>query len=440
MVQDVDGSIYGTTGGGGTNGNNGTIFRFSAGSSPVTLVSFSGTNGAYLGTSPSQLFKASDGNFYGTTASGGVPDGTNSYGTIFRWSPNGTFTTLISFTGTNLPYLGANPSRLIQGTDGNLYGTTHAGGSTNRFNYFGAGYNFGDGTVFRISTNGNFNTLFLFTGTNGAYPGRAPLGGLFQDADGSLYGTTEAGGTNDDGTVFKITTNGASVWSFSFANTNGADPQAALTQGADGNLYGVTTTYSLTKLGSPAGSTIFKITTNGALTTLAHLVGSSTVPNPVAALTLASDGNFYGTTLQGGTGIGTVFKMTPSGVVSTLYTFIGGGTSGMFPFAGLLQGSDNVFYGVASGGGAYTNGIIYQLSVALPPQFVCPVLGGSGGTLYLSWSAVSGRTYQLEYATDLTSANWTNLGGVTVATNGVINATDYQPPDQQRFYRAVESP
>jgi uncharacterized repeat protein (TIGR03803 family) len=414
-------SFYGATSGGGTNGNNGTIFRMPSDGSVVTLVSFSGSNGAYLGTSPSQLAKGNDGNFYGTTSSGGVNDGTNSYGTVFKMTPDGTFSTLLSVTGTNAPYLGANPGPLIQGSDGNFYGTTHSGGSTNHFNNFGNGYSYGYGTVFQMSTDGVFNTLFLFTGTNGAYLGRKPLGGLIQAADGNLYGTSEAGGTNgDNGTVFRITTNGILIWSFSFANTNGADPQAGLVQGTDGNLYGVTSTYATTKQGSPVGNTIFSITTNGTLTTLNHLAGSS-IPNPVAVLIQGNDGNFYGTTLQGGTGIGTVFKVIPSGAVSKLYSFTGATNSGKFPFGGLVQASNNTFYGTASSGGAYTNGIIYQLSIPLPPVLQAPTLMQPDGTYILTWSALAFQTYQLEYSTNLNSTNWINLGNTATATNGIMN-------------------
>jgi uncharacterized repeat protein (TIGR03803 family) len=309
FLQSTDGIFYGVTSSGGTNGNYGTIYRLTADGSFSTLVSFSGTNGAYLGTSPNQLVKGSDGNFYGTTSRGGINDGTNSYGTVFKMTPDGTLTTLVSFTGTNAPYLGAVPGRLIQGSDGNFYGTTHVGGSTNHPINFG-GYSYCYGTVFKISTNGAFNTLLLFSGTNGAYLGSKPLGGLLQGADGDLYGTTEEGGTNRaNGTVFRITTNGVLVWSFSFANTNGSDPQAGLVQGTDGKLYGVTSTYAATVQGSPLGSTIFKITTNGSLTTLKIFTDLS-IPNPVASLIQASDGNFYGTTLQGGSGIGTVFKVS----------------------------------------------------------------------------------------------------------------------------------
>src|ERR1039458_4449499 len=142
----------------------------------TTLFSFTGTSGAYPGANPyAGLVLGSDGNFYGTTFSGG----TNNDGTIFQLTPGGAFTSLLSFNGTN----GAAPyAALVPGTDGNFYGTTFTGGVSNW------------GTIFQITTNGTFTNLFSFTGTNNPYLGANPGAALVQAGDGSFYGTTDYGG------------------------------------------------------------------------------------------------------------------------------------------------------------------------------------------------------------------------------------------------------
>jgi len=127
-------------------------------------------------------------------------------------------TTLYSFAGTD----GEIPLRnLIQGADGNIYGTTESGGASS------------DGTVFKITPAGALTTLYAFSGADGA----DPYAGLVQGADGNFYGTTEYGGNADDGTVFKITPTGALTTLYAFSGTDGAIPYAVLVQDADGNFY-----------------------------------------------------------------------------------------------------------------------------------------------------------------------------------------------------------
>jgi len=171
------------------------------------------------------LVQGSDGNFYGTTYLGGVysSPGAGGAGTVFKISATGALTSLYSFTGTND---GANPSAgLVPGSDGNFYGTTSYGFTSNNA-----------GTVFKISPNGVLTTLHSFTG----YDGAQPHAGLVQGSDGNFYGTTYGGGMNGYGTVFQVTTNGVLADLVSFAGTNGAYPQAAPTLGSNGSLYGTT--------------------------------------------------------------------------------------------------------------------------------------------------------------------------------------------------------
>ena len=286
------------------------------------------------------LVQGSDGNFYGTTYCGGTQ---RLRGTVFKISTNGALTSLYSFTGGND---GANPAAgLVQGSDGNFYGTTYGGG-TNGNVWFGGG------TVFKISANGALTSLYSFTGGN---DGANPHAGLVQGSDGNFYGTTSGGGTNGAGTVFKISTNGA-LTSFVFLHRHAMmaqDPDAGLVQGSDGNFYGTTSVG-----GTNNSGTVFKISANGALTSLYSFTGSNDGAYPDAGLVQGSDGNFYGTTSSGGTndaqrnyGYGTVFKISPNGALTSLYSFTGG-NDGAYPQAGLVQGSDGNFYGTTQYGGA----------------------------------------------------------------------------------------
>jgi uncharacterized repeat protein (TIGR03803 family) len=185
MLQGTNGSFYGTTFQGGINGN-GIVYQLTTNGGFTVVYSFKGSNdgaNSYAG-----LIQGTDGNFYGTTFYGG----SNGFGAIFKLTPGGTFSSVHSFDGTN----GAYPQApLLQATDGSFYGTTQNGGPYT--NQFGTGY----GTVFRLASDGTFTSLFSFNGTNGGYP-RA---GLTQGTDGSLYGTTTYGGINDNGTVFRLT-------------------------------------------------------------------------------------------------------------------------------------------------------------------------------------------------------------------------------------------
>jgi uncharacterized repeat protein (TIGR03803 family) len=197
LVQGSDGSFYGTTAGGGTN-NAGTVFRISTNGVLTTLHSFTGGNDG--GNPNTGLVQGTDGNFYGTTWGGGMSytDICGGYGTVFKISPNGALTSLYSFTGSND---GANPwAGLVQGSDGYFYGTTE-------YNFWKGGMGLmtlpgGNGTVFKISTNGAFTSLYSFTGGN---DGGSPSAAMVQGRDGNFYGTTFQGGVSGAGTVFRLT-------------------------------------------------------------------------------------------------------------------------------------------------------------------------------------------------------------------------------------------
>lgn len=330
VVQGTDGDFYGTTSQGGAR-NFGTVFKMNANGAVTTLVSFNGTSVSDGAVSYSGLVQGSDGNFYGTTYWGGDKNvsGGSGFGTVFTLTASGAKTNLVIFEGPN----GAHPfGGLIQGSDGNFYGTTVYGGTS----WTGDNYS-GSGTVFQVRTNGVLTRLVSFGGTNGANPS----GGLALGNDGNFYGTTDWGGSTANGTVFRVTTNGVLTTLFSFNGANGRQPWG-LTLGSDGNLYGTTEAGGGNDIG-----TVFLITTNGTLSTLASFV----VNRAPAGLTKGSDGNFYG--MAGGPGAGTVFRVTTNGVLTTLSSF--NGWNGRYP-GGLTLGNDGNLYGTTAYGGTSWTG------------------------------------------------------------------------------------
>jgi len=300
----------------------------------TTLANFVGTNGANPLFAP--LVQGTDGNLYGTTQAGGA----HQQGTVFKVTTAGTLTTLYSFCGQSCGDGSAPFGGLILGKDGNLYGTTEAGGTNN------------DGTVFKITPQGALTTLHSFNIRDGFNP----FAGLVQATDGNFYGTTESGGANLLGTVFKITPQGALTTLHSFDSTDGSAPEAPLIQAIDGNLY--STTYNGGVVGEDYGTT-FKITTRGVLTTL-HNFSETEGRAIVPALVQASDGNFYGTASEGGAnGYGSVFMMTLDGTLTVLHRF--DATDGATPNT-LVLGTDGNFYGTTVSGGANIAGIVFEIT------------------------------------------------------------------------------
>jgi uncharacterized repeat protein (TIGR03803 family) len=362
----------------------------------TTLYSFHGADGSnpYAG-----LMQASNGNLYGTTSAGGA----NGDGTVFQITTGGTLTTMHNFNRFN-PTDGSQPyAGLIQATDGNLYGTTYRGGSHNV------------GTVYRITTTGTMKTLHdldyqpdgalpyagLVQATNGAFYGTAsngggefgtafiatafgqyipiytfingfiganPVAGLVQASNGNLYGAAASGGSDGCGALFEMTLSGAYTMVHDFTGDDGCSPQATLFQGSDGNLYGTASAGGGGGQGHNYG-TAFKITPSGTFTLL-HTFDGTDGTYPTGALIQATDGNFYGTTQYGGAyNQGTIFKVTPTGTVTTLYSFCPQAhcNDGANPYAGLILGSDGVFYGTTFNGGGGNDGTVFSLSVSLSP-------------------------------------------------------------------------
>jgi uncharacterized protein (TIGR03437 family) len=308
-----------------------TVFspNFSNGSNPST------PNGV-------ALIQGADGNFYGTTNNGGSA---GQCGTVYQLTPSGNVTTLHSFTysvdGCALT------SGLTMGSDGFLYGTTHF-------------------TIFKISLSGAFTLLYTLTGN-----GPNLINGLVQASDGNFYGTSSEGGTNQQGTIFRMTPSGALTVLVNFPNPQfGTGPKGPLIQASDGNLYGTTSSG-----GAGSAGTVFKITLGGTasvLHTFCTTMTSGTCPDgslPWNGLLQANDGNLYGTTQAGGTGgaggHGTIFKLTLGGALTTLYSFCQQAAcpDGNTPEGALIQGKDGNFYGVTSSGGMFDQaGTVFQLT------------------------------------------------------------------------------
>jgi uncharacterized repeat protein (TIGR03803 family) len=376
LVEGTDGNFYGTTYSGGPLGY-GTVFMITPDGDFTPLYSFS--NGADGGSPYAALVQGDNGDFYGTShGSSTLYAGTNSIGTVFEVTPYGDLWTLYSFTnGTD----GANPTAgLVLGTDGNFYGAAEAGGVIGWGGSIGSmgrimPGTMGWGTIFTMTQDGEFTPLCEFPGeSEGCNPGA----GLIQATNGLLYGVTERGGTNDDGTVFQMGWDGTVTPLYSFtAGADGAVPLAALTEGSDGNFYG--TSYE----GGPSGvGAVFKLTPAGLLTVLHAFTNGIDGGHPMAALVQATGGNFYGTTTSGGAknggGGGTVFQITPAGVLTTLHAFTNG-SDGTYPMAGLALGTDGQFYGAAESGGTNSNGTVFRMSPTGVLKTIYSFMGGADG-------------------------------------------------------------
>ena len=310
LVQAGNGDFYGTTYGGGAGcspGGCGTVFKITPGGTLTTLHNFCSESGCADGEIPQAgLIQATNGYLYGTTSGAG----TASPGTVFKMTPSGALTTLYTFCAEAGCTDGENPvAGLVQAANRDLYGTTEAGGANCAPS--------GCGTVFKITPSGTLTTLYSFCAQSGCTDGGVPYGALVQATNGDLYGTTYGGGAKSAGTVFKITPGGAFTSLYSFCSVvvsggcaDGAEPSFALIQTTDGNLYGTTQAGGANDKG-----TLFKITPGGTLTTLYSFCAKSACADGespyFAGLVQDTNGKIYGTTNGGGAnGAGTVFRLS----------------------------------------------------------------------------------------------------------------------------------
>lgn len=305
VIADASGNLYGTTQGGGVYGA-GTVFKLTPNSNgrwtESVLYSFTG---ATDGDQPvGGLVLDGSGNFYGTALFGG-----NGCGVVFKLDAAGNQQVIHTFTSDSpddgcWPYAG-----LVQDQSGNLYGTTSWGGGP-------AGpCSSGCGTVFKVDPAGNETVLHGFTGPP---DGRYLRGNLIVDASGSLYGTSQGGGTGSCyagigcGTLFSVDINGNENLLYQFTGgSDGAQPVAALVRDTAGNFYGTTSSggAKCTEFYIFGCGTVFKLDSTGKETVLQTFFGVG--EDPTSTLILDAAGNLYGTTSAGTQNYGVIFKITP---------------------------------------------------------------------------------------------------------------------------------
>jgi len=402
LVQGTDGNLYGTTANGGVSNQSicysgcGTFFKVTAAGTSTTLYSFCSQSNCADGKSPGQILLAADGNFYGITSQGGVncQDLVNpGCGTVFEITPAGALTTLYSFCGQTNCADGWGPNALAQGVDGNFYGTTDAGGT-------GAGLD-GSGTIFKITAAGVLSTIYDFCTqlSNGNCADGALPSGMILATNGNFYGVASEGGGDDCGEVFEATPKGTLTVVHSYnpaQGCGGAFPQ--LFQASNGNFYGSTVE------GGGAGrrGMVYEMTPGGRLS---EVYGFCELPNCADgskpnAVVQGTDGNFYGTThgqlAENRTTDGTVFQLTPTGTLTTLQTF--DDSNGAWPEAPLVQATNGNFYGTTNLGGTgkcggTSCGIIFSVSMGLGP-FVeaSPNFGAAGRVVNILGNNLTGTT------------------------------------------------
>jgi uncharacterized repeat protein (TIGR03803 family) len=327
----------------------------------TTLWQFDGHDGSAPGTFGMQLVQGTDGNLYGTTDRDGVWGGT-----IFKITTDGRLNTLYDFCTPDCTDGWGPSGSLVLDAGGNFYGTTSIYGTSHYL-----------GTIFTVTPAGALTTLYRFCREATSCPGGARPEGLVLAADGTFYGMTALGGittfpnclgtegVEGCGTIFKATPQGDVTTLHKFDWNDGGYPAAGLVEAAGGNFYGTTGSG-----GVHGAGTVLGMTPGGKMTSLYSFCAQTNCADgddPQAVLVVGNDGDLYGTTALGGTGDrGTIFKITPGGALTTLYSFCGktNCTDGEGPFAPLVLGTDGNFYGVTNYGGAYNSGTIFKITPA----------------------------------------------------------------------------
>ncbi len=378
LIQGADGALYGITQQGGASAR-GAVFKIQLDGSGYTVVRpFAG--GASDGMYPvGGVVQLADGTLCGTTRFGGpttVPGG-QGYGTVFRVRPDGTSSaTLAFFTAQALD--GEAPlDRAIIASDGRLYGTTSASGAGNAGTAFGLNL---DGTGFAV----------LHAFTNAAGDGGTPSAGLIQGADGALYGTTQTGGAGTRGTVFKVQRDGTGysvLRAFTGTGGDGALPRARLVQATNGTLYGTTFAGGTANRG-----TVFKLQPDGTGYGVLYSfnpAGAADGADPLAGLLVGPLGALYGTASSSTSGGGVVYRIQPDGTGYTMLHAFDGSQQDLVPRCELIVGDDGALYGTTFGSFGSANGAVFKLR---PDGGGYTVLHVFGGGVYDGAQAGAGLT------------------------------------------------
>lgn len=471
LVSDDAGYFWGTTASGGT--GFGTVFKVNAVTGAVTtVVSFTGSAGAAKGSSPvCDLVSDNLGNFWGTTASGG----TGNYGTIFKVNAGtNALTTVAEFTDTGA-IKGYNPQTgLIPDGAGSLWGTTYSGGlrgagTAFKVNIgtgalttvceFGASQpahpvgalvadaagslwgttdegGFSVGTVYKVDpSTGDITTMATMTGDGAGLSGSYPYAGVVSDGNGFFWGTAHQGGSNSNGTIFKVNAaTGALTTVVNFTNNTGAfigrNPHATLVPDGAGFFWGTTLTG-----GASGPGTVFKLNiATGALTPMVQFTGISGAAKgtrPRAAVCQDGAGFFWGTTSQGGTAnLGTIYKVNATtGVMSTVVEFTGttGAALGSTPTCVLVNDGAGFLWGTTGGGGINNFGTVFKVNAATGAMTTAIEFTGAAG-------AAKG---QVPYA-GLTSDGYGGFYGTTFAGGSTGFGTIFRITQDGNFTTVFE--
>ena len=421
LIEASDGALYGTTQDGGSL-SGGTVFKINQESNRYSVLRSFDNTGAADGRWPlGGIIEASDGLLYGTTQSGG----SSNLGTVFKLHRDGSGFAVLRNLGMSADDAAVPWGRLVEGSDGSLYGTTAGGGGP-----------LSVGTVFRLNKDGSgYAVLHRFRSSTNRYDGYYPRCGLLEGSDGALYGTTEWGGSDDDGVVFKLSKNGSNyvvLHNFGSIPDDGEYPTAALMEGSDGILYGVAPSG-----GTANGGAVFKLNKDGSDYRVLRSFGATLTDGRTlrAALIEGSDGTLYGTTVSGGStnegGAGTVFRLSRNGSnYAVLYRFGTVPGDGRAPLSSLVEGRAGSFYGVTAGGGnGVGGGILFRLRFVLRSALRMTPDGPR-----LDFGGAPGRSYEVQRAL-MVSGPWDTIATFVAPTDGFIEYTDLAPPGHVTFYR-----